>query len=331
MHIERIDPHDLDLHTADAMAEVVRASDAAGGVPIPPVTGPTLLHAARHGWDGTPAGALWVLRDGDRVVGRVHADLPWRDNTDSFYYRGVVHPDVRRRGGGRALHDALLEVAAEAGRTKVYTGAFEGTDGIPALAALGYEPVGTNAIRRISLHDAQPGLWDRLHAQASAKAGDYELVRMVGPTPAEQLEDMVALFATINDAPSEDADKEDDHWTADRVAAYDTAMAARRQTVYRVIARHRETGEWAGHSVLCVDEFAPSTGFQEDTSVVRSHRGHGLGLLMKTDMLRWIGRERPEVGATDTWNAVGNHHMIAVNELLGARVVARYVTHRLTR
>ena len=40
-----------------------------------------------------------------------------------------------------------------------------------------------------------------------------------------------------------------------------------------MIARHRETGEWAGHSVLCVDEFAPATGFQEDTSVVRSTAG----------------------------------------------------------
>ena len=228
MHIERIDPHDLDLDTADAMAEVVRASDAAGGVPIPPVTGPTLLHAARHGWDGTPAGALWVLRDGDRVV----------EARCTPTCRGATTPTASTTAAWCTPTYGAAAVAApcttrcsrwpprRAARRST-PGALQGTDGIPALAALGYEPVGTNAIRRISLHDAQPGLWDRLHAQAAAKAGDYELVRMVGPTPAEQLEDMVALFATINDAPSEDADKEDDHWTADRVAAYDTAMAAR--------------------------------------------------------------------------------------------------------
>ena len=78
-----------------------------------------------------------------------------------------------------------------------------------------------------------------------------------------------------------------------------------------------------------MDEFAPAVAFQEDTSVVRAHRGHRLGLLMKADMLRWISHERPEVSATDTWNATTNHHMIAVNERLGATVIARHVSFRL--
>ena len=81
-------------------------------------------------------------------------------------------------------------------------------------------------------------------------------------------------------------------------------------------------------SILCVDEFAPAVAFQEDTSVVGKHRGHRLGLLMKADMLRWCHQERPEVGATITWNATSNHHMIAVNEMLGATVVARNANYR---
>jgi GNAT superfamily N-acetyltransferase len=327
--IERIDPMDLDLETAEAMAEVVVASDKAAGVPIPPTTGPTLLHAAQQGSDGTPCAGLWVLREQGEVVGRLVAEFPWRDNTGSAFLRGVVHPAVRRRGAGRALQETALAAAEAAGRRLVYTGAFENSDGIPALAALGYEPIHTNAIRRVSLHDAPYDLWSRLHRQAAEKAGDYELVRMVGATAPEHFDDMVVLFATINDAPHEDADREADSWTPDRVAAYDAAMAARRQTVYRVVARHRDTGAWAGHSVLCVDEFAPSIAFQEDTSVVRAHRGHRLGLLMKTEMLRWITEERPEVSATDTWNSVHNHHMIAVNEALGATVIARFIAHKL--
>ena len=329
--IERIDAADLDLDTADAMAEVVRASDAAGGVGVPPVTGPTLLAGARQGSDGTPAGAVLVLREAGRVVGRAHVELTWRDNTDCVFFRGVVHPQVRRRGGGRALHEAVLEVAAAEGRTKIYTGGFADTDGIPAMAALGYEPIATNAIRRLSVHDTDPALWQRLHEQAAGHAEDYELVRFVGPTPAEHLDAMVELFATINDAPAEDPDREDDDWTVERVSAHDTAMVARRQTVYRVAARHRRSGAWAGHSVLCIDEYAPAVAFQEDTSVVAAHRGHRLGMLMKTEMLRWIGHDRPEVGATDTWNSVHNHHMIAVNEALGAEVIASYVAHRLAR
>ncbi|MFL6134226.1 MAG: GNAT family N-acetyltransferase, partial [Nocardioidaceae bacterium] len=73
---------------------------------------------------------------------------------------------------------------------------------------------------------------------------------------------------------------------------------------------------------------SPSAAFQEDTSVVRAHRGHRLGLLMKTEMLRWISVARPEVHVVDTWNAVSNHHMIAINERLGAVVVATHQNYR---
>lgn len=51
---------------------------------------------------------------------------------------------------------------------------------------------------------------------------------------------------------------------------------------------------------------------------------------MKADMLLWVGAERPEISAIDTWNAVDNHHMIAVNERLGCRVTARNVGFRRT-
>jgi hypothetical protein len=42
---------------------------------------------------------------------------------------------------------------------------------------------------------------------------------------------------------------------------------------------------------------------------------------MKCDMVRWLRAERPDVTATQTWNAIDNTHMIAVNDALGCRVV----------
>ena len=55
---------------------------------------------------------------------------------------------------------------------------------------------------------------------------------------------------------------------------------------------------------------------------------HRLGLLLKCEMQQWIGTERPEVSGTQTWNATDNHHMIAVNERLGCRVVAHHLGFR---
>ena len=331
VQIERIDARDLDLDTADAMAAVSNAANLADGVGLPPLTGPGLLTYLQLQSDGTPVEGVWVARRSDgSIAGRAALQLPRHENTDSAYLRGAVHPEERRRGVGRALLDAARTLAREEGRTKVYTGSFDGSPGHLALPALGFVPLGTvDAVRRIDLAAHSPAERQRWYDEARTRAGDYELVRVQGPTPPDLVDDLVTLHEAINDAPLDDPDMEDDVWSADRVHAYDRAMAGRHQTVYRVLARHRTTGEWAGMSLLCVDEFAPSVGLQEDTSVVRAHRGHRLGLLMKVDMLRWLADERPEVTSTITWNATSNHHMIAVNEALGAAVVTRHTNHRL--
>lgn len=331
VRIERIDPLQLDLDTAEEQAAVTNRANQADGVPFPELTGPTLLTYLQLQSDGRPVDGLWVARDDDgHVVGRAALQLPIHDNTDVALLRGAVVPEARRQGVGRALVDGAVATAVEAGRRRMYTSAFLGSPGEVALPAMGFTSLGSfDAVRRIELDVAADARWQRLYDEARAHAGDYELVHLVGPTPADMLEDLVALHEAINDAPLDDPDLEGDVWTVERVQAYDRAMAGRRQTVHRVLARHATTGDWAGMSMLCVDEFSPTVAFQEDTSVVRAHRGHRLGLLMKADMLRWISTERPEVSATITWNATGNHHMIAVNERLGATAVARNANYRL--
>jgi GNAT superfamily N-acetyltransferase len=331
VQIERLDPQDLDLDTADGIAEAGNAAHEADAVHVPARSGPATLKYLQLQSDGRPVDGLWVARDETgRVVGNAVLQLPRLENTDSALLRGSVVPEARRQGIGRALLGKALAVVAEAERVKVYSGAFEGSPGGAALAALGFTSLGTvDAVRRVDLDLDSAARWQRLYDDATARAGDYELVHMVGPTPADMLTDLVELHEAINDAPLDDPDLEGDHWSVDRVTSYDRAMAGRSQTVYRVLARHRSSGEWAGMSMLCVDEFSPSVAFQEDTSVVRKHRGHRLGLLMKADMLRWLSQERPEVTATITWNSTSNHHMIAVNEMLGATVVARHANFRL--
>lgn len=328
MRIERVDPRDLDLRTADAIADLCTASDAAAGLPFPRQTGAACLLSRQLQTDCRPVDALFLAYEADRLVGEVCVELPWRDNTDMSALRGEVHPEARGRGVGTALKDKALEFAEGRGRKRVHVGAYVGSDGVTVLDHWGFTRTGVNAIRRIDLHAAPAGLWDRLHAEALAEAGDYELVRQVGSTPPERYAGLVRLHDAINDAPSSDTAIEPDAWDEARLADYEQAMAGRRQTLYRVMARHRDTGRWAGQSLLCVDEFSPSAAFQEDTSVVRAHRGHRLGLLMKAEMLRWISVARPEVSVIDTWNAVSNHHMIAINERLGAVVVAAHQSYR---
>ena len=93
--------------------------------------------------------------------------------------------------------------------------------------------------------------------------------------------------------------------------------------MYRVLARHRTTGELAGHTVVVVDGDRPERAEQHDTSVVGSHRGHRLGLLLKADMVLWLREAEPQLETIDTWNAESNDHMIGVNALLGYRIMGR--------
>jgi GNAT superfamily N-acetyltransferase len=328
VRIERVDPPDLDLDTADAMAEIGAASLAAARLSLPPPAGLGVLLQMRVGSDGAPEDGVWVAYEADRLVGFGQLSLPHHDNTDSARLSVTVHPDHRRRGVGRALLDEAVAASEAAGRTKLYAGAFAGSDGVPALSALGWQPIARDAVRRISLHDGDHARWRALREQTAAAATDYEVVRWVGSTPAEALSGVAGLHEAMNDAPADDPSAQPEVWTPERVAAYEQAMATRRQTIHRVLVRHRPTGTWAGNTLVCLDELRPRIAFQEDTSVVRAHRGHRLGLLLKTTMLEWIAEERPEVEAVDTWNSTRNHHMIAVNETLGARVVAEYVSHR---
>ena len=51
----------------------------------------------------------------------------------------------------------------------------------------------------------------------------------------------------------------------------------------------------AAFSEVIVDPEAPDWGFQQLTAVIRPHRGHRLGLLVKTAMLELLAAQEPQV------------------------------------
>jgi hypothetical protein len=134
---------------------------------------------------------------------------------------------------------------------------------------------------------------------------------------------MSEMVASINDAPLDDLDIEDQVFPPERIRKYEETQLVRGYRLHRVLARHRETGELAGHTVVAVDSVRPHIGHQHDTTVVRSHRGHRLGLLMKSDMNLWLAESEPGLRTVDTWNAESNDHMIEVNETLRYRWMGR--------
>jgi GNAT superfamily N-acetyltransferase len=286
----------------------------------------------RWGWDGEVA-RYFLATEGDVPVGAVEVATSDYDNLDLAWVDLRVHPEHRRRGIGSALLEHSVATVREMGRDLYSTAGWE-ADGVRAFAARhGLTERSREVQRRQVLADLPAGLADEVHAEAARRAADYEVLRIAGYSPDEMLAELARLTESINDAPMDDLEFEDEKYSADRVHAYEHAQQQAGYRFYRAVVRHRGTGELAGHSVTVVDSETPTIGTQHDTAVAREHRGHRLGLLVKADLLRWLAEVEPQLATVDTWNAESNAHMIGVNERLGYRPVGRVLAYqrRLSR
>jgi GNAT superfamily N-acetyltransferase len=321
MELTWIDPTHLDERdVAGAVALLVAAQtvDAPGDAPL---TRNGFLADIRNGWDGDPTIAALHRDKRGRVVGVLEVGFSSWDNQHLGFVEVTVDPEARRQGIGRALLEAGIDRVRAAGKTLVLTGSYHSPAAVALCTSLGFELAITEVKRRQDLLTLDWTALDHDYALARAGARDYDLLRLTGLTPDDLLDDVATMSAAINDAPIDDLEVEDEVINADRIRKFERGQLERGRRTHRVIARNRETGELAGHTMASVEADHPGFGLQFDTSVVRAHRGHHLGLLLKIEMLRWLGDIEPQLRTLDTWNAATNAHMIAVNELLGYHVV----------
>jgi hypothetical protein len=233
----------------------------------------------------------------------------------------VVDPLARRAGLGRRLFEAGIQRARDDGRRTLIAQTSQWSPGVHFLPAMGFTRAAEEVLRRQDPTAVDWSRLDDLYAEAEQRAKAYELVHIAGATPDDMIEAVATLTAAINDAPTEGLDIEDEVFTPERIRAFEEAMFARGRRLYRLMARHRDTGELAGQTVVGVDVERPWHAFQFDTSVVRSHRGNRLGLLLKIGMLRWLATEEAQVRTLDTDNAASNSFMIGINDLIGYQVI----------
>ncbi len=321
MDITRFYPDDT-----STVAEVVDVRNAALNADCPDLIPDTALGyagAIRYGWDGEVP-ETYVGRSADgRAAGLLEIHTSEWDNTNLAWLRVIVHPHARRQGYGSALLEAGMKRAGELGRHSIGGDGLDLPHIVRFAQAHGFERRASEINRRQHLDRLDRDDLGRLRDEAADAASGYELVRIVGRSPATLLEPIAAMTSAINDAPTDDLDIEDEVFSAERIAGHENSMLSRGHRLYRLMARHRSTGELAGHTMVAVERERPEIGWQCDTSVVRAHRGHRLGLLLKSEMLHWLAEVEPQLATLDTWNAESNDHMIAVNERLGYRVVAR--------
>ncbi len=324
MQIQTVRPAGLDADTAGELAGLRNRAEALDGPHMPAETGETLRLRWRYGWDGEGTERVLTTRDDDgRLLGFAALEMPTYDNRTLIWFELAVEPQARRRGVGSALLEEIGKVAAEVGRGLLISGAWYGSAGTTFLKRHGFVQASVAAQRRLYPRRLPREGDAQLLEQARAASGGYELLRVPGPLPEEMRAQMLTTVEAINDAPLDDLDLEDDNFTVDRLRGYDAAQAAQHHRIYRIVARRRDDGAVAGHTVVAVEGLRPFRGEQHDTSVRREHRGHRLGLRLKLEMLQWLREAEPQLEHIDTMNQESNGPMIAVNELIGCTVVAR--------
>ena len=330
MRIVQLDPADEDA--ARGCHEVRAAAGEADDPRVPPESLSVLRSWLTTGWGSNPSEAWTAVgEDADgtdaagtdaagRVLGFYWIELPDLENLERAMVILMVHPAFRRRGAGRELLRHAAGRAAANGRSVLGSVALQGGTGADFAREAGAKAGLVEERRVLDLAAAPSGEFARLHAQAAAKAGGYTLARWLGFTPEEYIDRIAGALNAMNDAPSDEG-WEDDLWDAGRVRArHDGVVRVSTIRRYSVAAVHEETGEVAALSQVYIDPEVPWWGSQGLTAVTRPHRGHRLGLLIKTDMLAWLAEAEPRLERIMTGNAASNKYMIEVNETLGFRL-----------
>lgn len=332
MQIEDVDPRD-----DDAFAHWFAVVDAVTRDLRPDETGWLPEELRQSSLDGQPRTdgspppdelyELLAARDDDgRPVGAARLELPMTDNQHVGFFTLDVLPDAHRRGVGTALLDELAARTRAAGRTTLMCD----HDEPPALAGRspgrfflqrhGFTEALVEARRDLAL-PVDPERLDALDADCWLHARDFRVLTWCDHCPDELLDDRAELARAMSvDVPLGELSWQEEVWDGARVRRREELAVRQGRACFVGGAVHEPTGRLVAFTEVAVPLAAPDRVHQWETMVLGDHRGHRLGTLVKTAVLRHLAAEVPQARLVSTTNALTNGPMIAVNEALGFRL-----------
>lgn len=275
--------------------------------------------------------------DPTMVVASSSVDLPRIENT----HTAEIHLTVRREFRGRGIGTRLLEwatsIARDAGRSTAIGPIRFGIPTQPGPRAAA--PDGTwmpadnpgwrfahnrgwtlELVERVSRLDlpVDPDTLARLHADADAQASGYRIETWYDDIPQRWRPGYANLMRTVSaDAPQGGLDVTEEIWDENRVATQLDESRRMDRLLLTTAGIHETSGELAAMTVLSYPKSPGPFAFQWETAVAANHRGHRLGMLVKTTNLKALITRRPATQRIYTFNAEQNAHMLAINIALG--------------
>ncbi|HEY2557967.1 MAG TPA: GNAT family N-acetyltransferase, partial [Diaminobutyricibacter sp.] len=250
------------------------------------------------------------------MVGRVIAEFPLEPDAVTATLLVDVVPAARGRGIGSALLAKGEELVADGGRTTISTYTEYPAASLRAGSPLIRPDVGPSGVpadspdTRFALsHGYRLGQIERsselplpmpadrlaaLEAEATGAAGsDYRVLGWWRHAPDEFVAGFADLRARMTrDVPQSGIALDDEEWTPARVRELEQLMIDRGEPFLCTVAQHVPTGRLVAYTDLVVPEGGGKVE-QHDTLVVKEHRGHRLGMLVKAENIRRLAELDP--------------------------------------
>lgn len=265
--------------------------------------------------------------DGPTCLGAATLGMPRQENRELAEVDVTVPPEHRRHGVGGALYDYAVAVARAESRTT-----FEDEVNVPPDQNLATSAGGRFALARgfVSQHVEQRLLLDvplpattldELARTAQQKATGYRVESWVGLTPDGWLESFARMHTLMEqDVPTGNLSRAPITYDAQKLQATEQRMIDQGFGPVTTLVLGPD-GEPAAYTEMLVAEPGSADVFQEDTFVLRAHRGHRLGTLAKVANLRQLATRHPQTRHVNTWTAEVNDAMRTINERFGFRAV----------
>ncbi len=285
---------------------------------------------------------MWIVVADGEVVGRVGVDLPQEQGSRSAFWLIELLRSHQGRGIGTAAYTLVERTAREHGRSVLQSWAFHTHADSDVVARLepptgfGTIPVDRAArfflangyaleqVERRSDLDLATSVEtvDRLLADAERASIGYRVVQWQAPTPPEHRAGYAWMKSRMStDAPVAGLEIDEERWDADRVVRHEARWRDAGMTALITAAQHIDSGELVAFNELVIGSDLTLPTHQEDTLVLREHRGHRLGQLVKCAALRAWRDLAPSSPKVTTYNAEENRPMLDINEAIGFRPV----------
>jgi mycothiol synthase len=311
---------------ADELVALQRRIDAVRDPDDPPVPAEVLIPELEVERPEQRTGT-WLARDGGELLGYLSGGVRVEGENEGYAEFGIEVPDEGRgKGVEQALVAAALPWMRDRGATSLCWWAEDGADRT-AAESMGLTFRQQERCSRMQVDDVDPVQQESWIDAPRARDAGYRVVSWRGPCPDELLDPYVIAFSAMADAPVDELDWVPLKGSPERARRHERWIDEVGQTIYSSLALDAE-GAAAGMTALCVHPARPWFGMQEDTAVVRDHRGHALGRWLKAANLAQVREAVPDLRVVQTYNAETNPWMLAINVDMGFRPYRAYYCHQ---